>query len=161
MEALNISHINDNYGKQLRAVAYDIVKDYDLAKDVFQNSLVKMWKNQHKFDESKGALFTWMRSIVVRSSIDSLRTKQKDQRFLASPEEAVFSKGVANINIDTIDLRENLNKLEFKYSFIIKELYLTGLTQAQIAKQYGIPLGTVKSRTKVGMRELRKIYLND
>jgi len=158
MEALNLKHIDKNYGLTLRDVAYKIVKDYDLSKDVMQDSLVKIWKNQNKFDESKATLFTWMRNIVVRTAIDATRSIKTKQPFLTSPEASVFCKNSSQINTDVIDLHGHINKLEFKYAFIIRQIYIHGFSEEQVSENYRIPLGTVKSRKKIGLRELKKIY---
>ena len=64
-----------------------------------------------------------------------------------------------SINVDTIDMISNLNKLQPKYSEVLSLSFIHGHTQVKISELLQIPLGTVKSRVKVGMRELRKIYL--
>ena len=80
---LDIKYINENYGRQLYTVALSIVNDYEVAKDIMQDSLVKIWKNQHKFNKGKGALWTWMRSIVSRTAIDHFRTRANNRKFLS------------------------------------------------------------------------------
>ena len=64
-----------------------------------------------------------------------------------------------SINVYTIDIISNLNKLQPKYSEVLSLSFIHGHTQVKIAELLKMPLGTVKSRVKSGMRELRKIYL--
>ena len=158
MEVLNMSHINDNYKRQLSDVAYQIVKDFDLTKDVIQDSFVKIWKNQHKFDESKGALFTWMRNIVVRTAIDATRTKFFKTSKEEMPKHVSSSYNHDKIDVGNMDVKTILNSIEFKYAFIVEKIVIEGFSEEQISQLYGMPIGTVKSRKRIGLRELRKLY---
>ena len=153
----SISDINENYGSQLRHISFGIVKDYELAKDVMQDSLIKIWKNKDKFDSNKGTLYTWMRNIVTRTSLDLVRTKHFKTSRELMPEQSLS----LNINTARIDSELILKSINPKYSFIINEIYLKGYTEEQISKIHNIPLGTVKSRRRSGLRELRKIYRNE
>ena len=158
MEVLNMSHINDNYKRQLSDVAYQIVKDFDLTKDVIQDSFVKIWKNQHKFDESKGALFTWMRNIVVRTAIDATRSKFFKTSREEMPKHVSSSYNHDKIDVGNMDVKTILNSIEFKYAFIVEKIVIEGFSEEQISQLYGMPIGTVKSRKRIGLRELRKLY---
>lgn len=155
---IDIGKVDEDYGRQLRNVAYQIVKDYDLAKDVMQESLIKIWKNQSKYDKSKSGLWTWMRTIVTRTALDYYRTRSNSRKLIEPSEDYVLSKGFEIINIETIDLHTIIGKLKPKYSLILEEHCIKGFTQSQISKTHGIPLGTVKSRLKIGLRELKLIY---
>jgi RNA polymerase sigma-70 factor (ECF subfamily) len=158
MEVLDLRFINDNYKRQLSDVAYQIVKDCELTKDVIQDSFVKIWKNQHKFDESKGALFTWMRNIVVRTAIDAARTKFFKTSREEMPKHISSSYNCGKIDVGNMDVKTILNSIEFKYAFVIEKIVIEGFSERQLAKEYGMPLGTVKTRKQIGLRELRKLY---
>ena len=153
----SISVINENYRSQLRSVSFEIVKDYELAKDVMQESLVKIWRNKDKFDSNKGTLYTWMRNIVTRTSLDVIRTKH----FKTSREMLPDNTSAFNINITQIDFDLMLKSIDTKFAFIIRKIYLEGFGEQQISTIHNIPLGTVKSRKRAGLRELRKIYKNE
>jgi len=150
---IDIEKVNRDYGRQLYVVVLDIVKDYELAKDVMQESLIKIWRNQSKYDKSKAGLWAWMRAIVVRASLDQVRSK-----YYNSSKLDMYRFGNLSLNTDTIDFYTILDKLEPKYSFIIKEHCIKGFTQVQISETHNIPLGTVKTRLKIGLRELKLIY---
>ena len=64
-----------------------------------------------------------------------------------------------NINQDVMDMKKHLDPLAAKYRLVIDALYFEGLTQQEASEELDIPLGTVKSRLKIGLRELRKVYL--
>jgi RNA polymerase sigma-70 factor (ECF subfamily) len=57
-----------------------------------------------------------------------------------------------------MDVKENLDKIESKYQIVLDALFFQGMTQQEASEELGIPLGTIKSRLKIGLRELKKIY---
>jgi RNA polymerase sigma-70 factor (ECF subfamily) len=57
-----------------------------------------------------------------------------------------------------MDMQENLEKIESKYQIVLEALFFQGMTQQEASDELDIPLGTIKSRLKIGLRELRKIY---
>ena len=124
MEVLDLRFINDNYKRQLSDVAYQIVKDCELTKDIIQDSFVKIWKSQHKFDESKGALFTWMRNIVVRTAIDAARTKFFKTSREEMPKHISSSYNCGKIDVGNMDVKTILNSIEFKYAFIVEKIVI-------------------------------------
>ena len=62
------------------------------------------------------------------------------------------------LNQDAIDLKEHVASLEDKYQIVLKALFFEGMTQQEASEELNIPLGTVKSRLKIGLRELKKNY---
>lgn len=138
-------------------IASRYVKDYDTAKDVAQISMIKVWKKQHLFDKNKATFFTWFYNIVKNTAKD--RYRSDNLRVILRDDESGWENFKCPcINTDTIDIEMNLNKLEPKYSSILCLSFIKGQVQEDIAKILDIPLGTVKTRAKKGMKELRKIY---
>jgi len=70
----------------------------------------------------------------------------------------VANKVVRNIKPELLDVRENLEKIEDKYQMVLEALFFQGMTQQEASDELDIPLGTIKSRLKIGLRELKKIY---
>jgi len=66
--------------------------------------------------------------------------------------------GVKGINPEHLDIQENLDKIEDKYRIVLEALFFEGMTQQEASDELEIPLGTIKSRLKIGLRELGKIY---
>ena len=62
------------------------------------------------------------------------------------------------LNQDVLDIRKHLNGLDEKYKIVLNALFFEGMTQQEASEELDIPLGTIKSRLKIGLRELRKIY---
>lgn len=154
-----ISLLYEHYGDTLYGVAHKVVRDEDLAQDVLQESFVKIWKNSDSYDASKAKLFTWLFRITRNTAIDKLRSANtKADREIQIDVSNVYTLGVESTRPDLMDVQENLNKIEPKYQIVLDALFFQGMTQQEASEELDIPLGTIKSRLKIGLRELRKIY---
>ncbi len=149
----------DNYSNSLFGVALKITKDEALAKDALQESFIKIWKNSHKYDPKKAKLFTWLYRITKNTSIDKLRSfNNRNSREIQIESSNVYSVSTPSLNQDVIDLRQHVDKLEQKYKTVLNALFFEGMTQQEASDELDIPLGTIKSRLKIALRELKKVY---
>ena len=156
-----ISLLYEHYGDTLYGVAYKVVKDEELAQDVLQESFVKIWQKGDSYDSTKAKLFTWLFRITRNTAIDKLRSlSTKSNKEIQIDVSDVYNLGVENIRPEFMDIRQNLEKIETKYQVVLDALFFQGMTQQEASEELNIPLGTIKSRLKIGLRELRKIYGN-
>ena len=154
-----ISLLYEHYGDTLYGVAKKIVRDDELAQDVLQESFVKIWKKSDSYDPTKARLFTWLFRITRNTSIDKLRSvNTKSDKEIQMDISDVYNLGVDSIRPEFIDVRENLDRIENKYQIVLEALFFRGMTQQEASDELDIPLGTIKSRLKIGLRELKKIY---
>ena len=154
-----ISLLYEHYGDTLYGVARKVVRDEELAQDVLQESFVKIWKKSDSYDASKAKLFTWLFRITRNTAIDKLRSvNTKSDKEIQMDVSDVYNLGVDSIKPEFIDVRDNLDKIENKYQIVLEALFFQGMTQQEASDELNIPLGTIKSRLKIGLRELRKIY---
>ena len=154
-----ISLLYENYGDTLYGVAHKVVRNDELAQDVLQESFVKIWKKSDSYDPSKAKLFTWLFRITRNTAIDKLRSvSTKSDKEIQIDVSDVYNLGVNSIRPEFMDVGENLEKIEEKYQIVLEALFFKGMTQQEASDELNIPLGTVKSRLKIGLRELRKIY---
>ncbi len=154
-----ISLLYDNYADTLFGVAYKVVKDEDLAQDVLQESFIKIWKKSDSYDPTKAKLFTWLFRITRNTAIDKLRSlNTKADKEIQIDVSNVYNLGVNSIRPEVLDMQETLEKIEPKYQIVLDALFFQGMTQQEASEELDIPLGTIKSRLKIGLRELRKIY---
>jgi RNA polymerase sigma-70 factor (ECF subfamily) len=154
-----ISLLYEHYGETLFGVAYKVVKDHDLAQDIVQESFVKIWKKSDSYDSSKAKLFTWLFRITRNTAIDKLRSvNTKTDKEIQMDVSDVYRIGVESTRPELMDVREHLDKLESKYQIVLDALFFQGMTQQEASDELEIPLGTIKSRLKIGLRELKKIY---
>lgn len=132
-----------------------------LAQDILQEAFVKIWKHADHYDPSKGSLFTWMLNITRNLAIDKIRSAgYRNQEKIQALDENVYnnSKLIETLNPNTIGLHKLVDQLEDKYRMVIDLIYFGGFTQQEVQEKLGIPLGTVKSRIRIALRELRKVF---
>lgn len=154
-----ITLLYDNYGDTLLGVAKKVVRSDDLAQDVLQESFVKIWKKSDSYDPSKAKLFTWLFRITRNTAIDKLRSvNTKTDKEIQIDVSDVYNIGVESTKPELMDIQEHLDKIEDKYQIVLDALFFQGMTQQEASEELDIPLGTIKSRLKIGLRELRKVY---
>ncbi len=158
MVAYNVLY--DNYSASLYGIITRIVPAEEIAQDILQDVFVKIWKSIDRYDKTKGRLYTWMLNIARNSSIDYARSKQsKLENKIQDIDNSVYEVNMQNstaINTDVIGVKEEVIKLKDDYRVLIDLIYFKGFTQEETAKQLNIPLGTVKTRVRLAIIELRK-----
>lgn len=157
-----ISDLYDEYAPSLYGIALRIVQSEELARDVVQETFIKVWKNAALYERSKGTLFTWLLNIARNTAIDKTRSASFRRRQAAVPADVELNNNPqfsTSQNTDQIGLKDFVNQLEEKYREVIELAYFHGYTQPEIAELLQLPVGTVKSRVRIGIRELRKIFL--
>jgi RNA polymerase sigma factor (sigma-70 family) len=156
-----IEQLYDQYADVLYGITVKIVRSEELAQDVLQEAFVKIWKNGASYDPSKGTVFTWALNITRNLAIDKTRSAAFRRRSQFDDVDVTFNKQrfSTETNTDTIGLKREVSSLDPKYQEVIDLVYFRGYTQAEVQDLLGIPLGTVKSRIRIGLRELRKVFL--
>jgi RNA polymerase sigma-70 factor (ECF subfamily) len=156
-KALNLLY--ENYADSLYGVILKITKNEEIAQDALQESFIKIWKNSKKYDSSKAKLFTWLYRIARNTAIDKLRSfNNRFNKEVQIDKSNVYILPTQNLNQDVIDLRDHVGRLDGKYQIVLNALFFEGLTQQEASEELDIPLGTIKSRLKIGLRELKKVY---
>jgi RNA polymerase sigma-70 factor (ECF subfamily) len=155
------SYLYDNYAAVLNGTIYRMVEDSGLAEDILQEAFIKIWNNFSSYDSSKGRLFTWMLNITRNLTIDTLRSKGYKKQQRISADENFVNNFTENSRIaekyDSIGLKKQLELLKPDLRNIIELAYFKGYTQDQISEEIQTPLGTVKTRMRTALIELRKI----
>ena len=154
-----IGLLYDHYADALYGVAIKVTKDDVLAQDVLQDAFVKIWKNADRYDPKKARLFTWLFRVVQNTAIDAIRSRQrKTSKEVQTQDSNVYHIPTTQLAIEHLDLKSHTEGLEDKYKVVIDALFFQGMTQQEASDELNIPLGTVKSRLKIGLRELRKLF---
>ena len=154
-----ITLLYENYADALYGVIKKIISDDDTAQDVLQESFIKIWRYSKKYDSSKAKLFTWLYRIAYNTAIDKVRSlKNKNSNEIQIETSSVYKISANELNQDVLDMQKHLNSLDEKYQIVINALFFEGMTQQEASEELDIPLGTIKSRLKIGLRELKKIY---
>jgi len=152
-------YLYDNYSGALFQLIVSIIPDREIAKDVLQDVFIKIWNQISSYDASKGRLFTWMLNISRNASIDKLRNKsyKNAQKNRAFTEDVYDAGGKEIINIDHIGLRRMVHTLKEEWKEPLELSYFQGFTQEEISKMLNLPIGTIKTRLRAALKELRKI----
>ncbi len=156
----SFSYLYSNYSGALYTIVLQIIPDQDLANDVLQEVFINIWRKIDSYDQSKGRLFTWMLNIARNASIDFLRSKayqnsKKNQEFPDTQEFNITGQST-QMNTDNIGLKKVLLKLKAESRVLIDLAYFKGYTHEEIAEIEEIPLGTVKTRIRTALIQLRE-----
>lgn len=151
--------VYDRYCGAINGVIARFINDEDIAQDVLQDTFIKVWKNIQMYDDTKGSFFTWMLNIARNTSIDALRKLKKEAKSeIQILETSVNSSVTVQQNVGTIGLKQLVDRLPAEQQTMIEYLYFRGYTQQEVADELDLPLGTVKTRSRMAMMELRKWF---
>ena len=149
------------------SIAYRITSDASLAEDVVQEAFLGAWRNAGKYVEGRGSVKTWLLSIVHHRAVDAVRRRRPTSEL---PEREDFSPAALTLpdvwaevagRLDSDEVRAALDRITPVQREAIELAYFSGLTQQEIAERTGTPLGTVKSRMRLGLLAMRRALVGD
>lgn len=153
------ARLYDDYGAAMLGIINKFVSHPDEAENLLQDVFVKVWRHIHRYDSTKGRLFTWLITICRNTALNYLRSRENflkieiqtgdtgvsTQRLIAEP-----------IPVDHIGIRKMVDRLDAKHRDVINLIYYWGYTQQEVAEKLDIPLGTVKTRTRMALQVLKE-----
>lgn len=157
-------YLYNSYAGVLYGVISKVIYDQQSAEDVLQEVFVKIWTNTDQYDAGKGRIYTWMINIARNAAIDKLRSKGEIMKGkIRTGENAVNSvahKVSGEQVTDAIGLRKVVASLKPEYETIVDLAYYKGFTMDEISKTLEIPIGTVKTRMRSALQQLRSVFRN-
>lgn len=153
------SELYDRYGQTMFKVIFEITKSEADTENLVQDAFVKIWRNIQLYEASKGRLYTWLVIVARRVALDFVRsTYFLEKRKIQNEETAVAVEGPSPEmqRLDYLGLEKELDKLDSHLKQMIDYQYFRGYTMQEIANETGLPLGTVKTRTRNALLILRK-----
>ena len=151
------SYLYKHYSGALYGVIKQIVTDAELGNDVLQETFVNIWRRIDSYDETKGRLFTWMLNIARNAAIDKTRSKGFQQSQRQIPLDGDVIQPSVRPGVDDYGLKRLILKLKDEQRLLIDLSYFQGYTHEQIATALHIPLGTVKTRIRSALTQLRAL----
>jgi len=154
------NYLYDNYSAAIYGIITRVVSEKEYADEIIQDVFVKIWRNIAQFDAQKGRLYTWMINLARNTAIDYIRSKgfQNEQKNQSIPEFVNDSEKYATTaNVDHIGVKEVLLQLKEEWRELIDLAYYKGYTQQEIAERLDIPIGTIKTRTRNALIELKNL----
>ena len=153
-------YLYDNYSASLYTVITQLVNDTEIANDVLQEVFINIWRKIDSYDPAKGRLFTWMLNIARNASIDTLRSRSyqntRKNQSLQENNEWAGAGSLTSANVDNIGLKKIIERLKKEHRVLIDLAYFKGYTHEEIAQIEDIPLGTVKTRIRNALMQLRE-----
>ena len=149
----------NNYSRTLYDILYKVVQSKDTSADLLQDAFVKIWKNIDRYNPSKGCLFTWMLTITRNLALDRVRSATYRETaknvILDDYMNQVDEQHHYKADFDGMNLQKIIERLLPKYQLMIDLVYYEGYTQSEISQKYNIPIGTVKTRIKNAILQLK------
>ena len=152
------------YAPTAKALAQRVVRRSHLAEEIVQDAFMAVWKNPGAYDADRGSVRSWLMGLVHHRAVDLVRREEAHRRRseAAIPEALEEQADHADEIVDRLGapeerraVRSALDELPAEQREVLEMMYFAGLSQSQIAEKTGTPLGTVKSRTLLGMRRMR------
>lgn len=148
------------YSENICGVINTIVKNNNVAEEICQDVFMKAWNNAESYNASKGRFFTWILNIARNAAIDEIRSKshKNSKKNLSADYFVGILESMTDSEEgkeDIIGIKKLLINLKDKCIEIIELLYFKGLTQKEVSKELDIPLGTVKTRNRSCISQIR------
>jgi RNA polymerase sigma-70 factor (ECF subfamily) len=155
----------DRYASTANALALRVVRQAHLAEEIVQEVFLAVWRSPEGYDGARGSVRSWLMGMVHHRAVDAVRREEAHRRradSLAAHTRDETAPDPADDVVAAIGRPEErrlvlaaLDELPTEQRQVLELMYFDGLTQTQIAERTGLPLGTVKSRTVLGMRRMR------
>jgi RNA polymerase sigma factor (sigma-70 family) len=161
-DTIAMQFLYDNYAAALLGVIARIIQHTEVAEDVLQETFVKIWNAAQSYDQTKGRLFTWMMNIARNLAIDKLRSKDfknaNKNQDLENNVNFVDEQKKVTFNPDILGLKDLVTNLKPEFKCVLDMVYFKGYTHVEAAEELSLPLGTVKTRVRMAIIELRKKF---
>ncbi len=155
--------IYERHGKVAFSLAFRLLGDRQAAEDLVQDAFLAVWRGAAGYASNRGSVRTWMLSIVHNRGVDRLRTAAAMSRRQDALEQVELRRpdepDAATLGIESAmasEMREELGSLPDEQLQVLKLAYYGGFTHHEIADMLTLPLGTVKSRMRLGLERLRR-----
>jgi RNA polymerase sigma-70 factor, ECF subfamily len=164
-----LGELYDLYGRLVYSVALHFVRDPNVAEEITQDIFVTIWTKARDYNPERAGVSTWMLRITRNRSIDELRrhksrrdipvgtTMDVVQNVNTSNGEAEDPENLAVREWDRVRIVEAVDSLPEQQRQALRLAYFHDLTHREIAEELNEPLGTVKSRIRMGLQKLRKM----
>lgn len=153
------------FAPRVRSYALRQIGNDALAMELVQDTMTNVWQKAHLFNSDKGSPSTWIFTIARNIRFDMLRKQQNRKEDICSEDlwpvlfEQTADTSSPNLDDQTTlqEVGEYLEKLPVKQKVVIEAIYVSGKSQQEVADELSIPLGTVKSRTRLALQRLKEL----
>ena len=156
----SFSLLYNAYSPALYGVLLRLVRDQARAEDLLQDAFIKIWSNRQSFDPKQGRLFTWLLTITRHVALDELRARKvrtTANTYIYNSSDKEVRPALHEGKLD----QPLLSHLAPKYQAVIELMYYRDYTSQEAAAKLKLPVGTVKTRIRKAMQELRLHFRKD
>jgi len=159
--------LHSRYANLVYSVAYRVLNDSMSAEEVTQDAFMRLWNKSYTYDPEKGRFTTWLLTVTRRLAIDLIRQRQRREPksgmlFMDEDpslwENILTAEGGGDLRRT---LRSVMDELPVEQRELIELVYFYGMSHSDLAETLDIPLGTVKTRIRLGMQKLRQAWGQD
>lgn len=174
-DAHALEQIYDRYSRGVFSLALRLLGDATAAEEVVQETFLKVWRQPAAYQPNRGRLLPWLLGVAHHQAVDMLRRRQLEQRHRASTGSA-HAEGLSDaldhlgltsgdddpqLRAGSFDQRQAIGRalaaLPPEQRQPLELAYYRGMTQFEVATVLGVPLGTIKTRMRLGLQQLRKV----
>ncbi|HZL71189.1 MAG TPA: sigma-70 family RNA polymerase sigma factor [Planctomycetota bacterium] len=153
-----LAELYDRHAPSALALAMRVTGDRAEGEDVLQTVFLKLWNSAGSFDATRGSVQSWILASVRNASIDRIRRRQAHERAVREAPVAAADRGPGPDEESAKRAAALIGSLPPDQREAIELAYFQGLTQSQIAERLNQPLGTIKTRLRLGMMKLREAF---
>lgn len=157
-----LSQLYQQYSGLVYSIALRVVQNSSLAEEVTQDTFLKVWNQPTSWDSGRGKFVSWLLTITRYTAIDRLRMEQRrpNQNAVELDDLRVGQRGLADDPSwqDGRLLRTLLQRLPDDQVQVIELAFFEGMSHSEMAEYLNLPLGTVKTRVRLGLQKLRSLW---
>lgn len=164
VEAFNL--LFERYGKRMFALGMKLTRNEQLSNDLLQEAMLSVWQKAPLYDLDKGSAQGWIYTVGRNRCFDMLRKQKRQPNCISSddiwppefsPEPGMSHEDKSGQEVEISLIRQNIELLTDPQRSVIEQVYIHDRTHEEVASYLQIPLGTVKSRLRLGMGNLRRL----
>ncbi|MCS6844425.1 MAG: sigma-70 family RNA polymerase sigma factor [Caldilineales bacterium] len=154
----------ERYGGQVYSLALRVLRNPALAEEATQDTFLKVWHKGVQWSPSKGLFSSWLLTVARYTAIDHLRRERRQVLSRTTPPEVAPWASARLPSVDTPRwqdgqvLRTLMEQLPAEQRTVIELAFYQGMTHSELAEHLGWPLGTVKTRLRLGLQKLRSLW---
>lgn len=159
-----LAELYDRFGGLVFSLARHVLQDAGMAEEITQDIFLKVWQQALTWDESRGKFVSWLMTMTRYTAIDRLRKEQRRPIRTSSSIDDLYDviadteQADESLRLDGETLRVLMMRLPSEQTDLIQLAFFGGLSHSEIANRTGLPLGTVKTRLRLGMQKLKSMW---
>jgi RNA polymerase sigma-70 factor (ECF subfamily) len=156
-----LAELYDRYSRPVYATGIRSLGDAHLAEELVQDAFTKVWQGAASFDPSRASFATWLYRVTRNRTVDLARRRRVRPQSDGEDRLRVLSGGPEpEASVDGWDVARALSRIPEEHREVLTLAYFEGLSQREISRRTGVPLGTIKSRTTAALKRLHRSLVN-